>query len=150
MSYFKKYASEVEAYTEKTRTNRFARIYDTAFSKSDITWKSALLSPFKAIWSYMNIPFKIWGYADKNGSNGIYKIQETVLPTYEAGMLDSFLGFGKQTLTTKIAQQNENGKTIEQEIAVTKDVLAQLEEQKRQLDEAIIKVQTEMNKVYTA
>lgn len=149
MAFCKKYASEVEAYTGKTRTNRLGRIYDSVkISKSDITWKNSLKTPLKAAWNYMNIPFKIWGYTDKNGGNGFYKIQETFIPTYEAGMLDMFLGFGDRELTTKVVQQTEDGKTVEQEIAVTKDVLVQLEEQKQQLDTALSQAQGELNKLY--
>ena len=151
MAFYKKYASDVEAYTGKTRTNRFGRLYDTAkVGKSDITWKNALTWPFKTALAYMNMPFKIWGYADKNGGNGFYKIQETFIPVYEAGMLDMFLGFGKQPLTTAVSTQNEQGETVQQEVAVTKDVLTQLEQEKQKYDEALVNARKELYSLYTA
>ena len=151
MAFHKKFASEVEAYTGKARSNRFGRIYDAVkINKSDITWKKTLLAPFKAAWQYMNIPFKIWGYTDKNGGNGFYKIQETFIPVYEAGMLDPFLGFGKQTLTTVVTSQNEKGEAVQQEVAVTKEILSQLEQQKQQYEQELANSRAELAKLYIA
>ena len=151
MSFYKKYASEVESYTGKSRTNRFARIYDTVkIKKSDITWKKALFSPIKLAFEYMALAFKPWQYASKSSTSTFYKLQETLIPTYEAGLLDDFMGFGSTTLTTKVVTQNENGENVEQEVAVTKDVLTQLEEQKKQIDDAIAKAQNELNQIYIA
>ena len=156
MAFYKKYASEVEAYTGKTRTNRIGRIYDASkITKADITWKNALLSPLKAIWNATMIPFKPWNYVQNSSTSTFYKIEETFVPEYEAGFLTSgmiadYMGMGEQTLKTKITTQDENGQNVEQEVAVTKEVLTQLEAQKQQIDEQITKVQDEFNKLYTA
>ena len=151
MAFYKRYASDVQAYTGKVRTNRFARVYDTIkIPKSEITWKKALMSPLKLGWELMALPFKPWGYVSKSSTSTFYKLQETFIPTYEAGLLDGFMGFGEQTLTTTVTQQNEKGETVEQEVAVTKDILSQLEEQKKQIDEALNKANEELGKLYIA
>ena len=157
MAGMKKYKSDVEAYTGVTRTNRFGRIYDTIkINKSDITWKKALMSPLKMAWESMMLAFKPWNYLKNSPATTVYKAEETIVPSYSAGFLSTgilaeIIGTeGEKTLTTKISQQAENGEIVEQEIAVTKDVITQLEEQKRQLDEALIQARTELNKIYTA
>lgn len=156
MAFLKKYASEVEGYTGKTRTSRLGRIYDAAkITKSDITWKKALLSPFKVLWEVTMIPFKPWNYVQKSPSSTAYKLKETFVPTYEAGFLTTgfmaeTLNMGERTLKAKIITQDEKGEAVEQEVAITKEVLAQLEEQKQQLDKAIADAQGELSKLYIA
>ena len=156
MASMKKYKSDVEAYTGKTRGNRLTRLYDTVkINKSDITWKKALTSPLKMAWESMMLAFKPWNYLKNSPASTVYKAEETIAPSYSAGFLSSgfiaeAMDMGDTTLTTKIAQQTEKGETVEQEIAVTKEVIAQLEEQKRQLDEALTQAHTELNKLFTA
>ncbi len=156
MASMKKYKSEVEAYTGKARSNRLTRLYDTVkINKSDITWKKALMSPLKMAWESMMLAFKPWNYMKNSPATTIYKAEETIVPSYSAGFLSSgfiaeAMNMGDKTLTTKIAQQTENGETVEQEITVTEEVVAQLEEQKRQLDEALRQTRGELSKVYSA
>ena len=106
-------------------------------------------------WESMMLAFKPWNYLKNSPASTVYKAEETIAPSYSAGFLSSgfiaeAMDMGDTTLTTKIAQQTEKGETVEQEIAVTKEVIAQLEEQKRQLDEALTQAHTELNKLFTA
>lgn len=156
MAFLKKFSAEVEAYTGKSRSSRIGRIYDAAkITKADITWKNALLSPLKMIWEATMIPFKPWNYVQKSPVSTAYKLKETFIPTYEAGFLTTgfladTMNMGEKTLKTKIVSQNENGESVEQEVAVTKEVLAQLEEQQKQIDEALTNAQNEYNKLFVA
>ena len=156
MATMKKHKSEVEAYTGNIRNNRIGRIYDTVkVNKSDITWKKALMSPLKMVWESMMIAFKPWNYLKNSPATTVYKAEESIVPSHSTGFLSSgmvaeLMNMGEKTLTTKIAQQTEDGQTVEQEIAVTKEVLAQLEEQVKQYDEAIAKVKDQINELYMA
>ncbi len=154
MAFLKKYKSDVEAYTGVSRNSRFGRIYDTAkISKSDITTKKVILSPLKALWELTMIPFKPWNYVQSTPASTFYKIEETFAPMYEAGFLTTgFIGdamdMGDKTLKTKAVTKDENGNEKEEVIEVTKETLAQMEEQIKQYDEAIAKVQNELNQMY--
>ena len=156
MATMKKFKSEVEAYTGKSRNSRLGRYYDAAkLSKSDITWKKVLISPLKLLWEATMIPFKPWSYVQNSATSTFYKLEETLVPTYEEGFLTTgflaeALGMGDKVLSTKIYTKDEEGKDIEQVVPVTKEVVAQLEEQVKQYDEAIAKVQDEINKSYIA
>ena len=156
MSLMKKYKSEVEAYTGQARNNRISRLYDTAkISKSDITWKKALLSPLKLLWEATMIPFKPWNYVQNSATSTFYKIEETFVPTYEAGFLTTgfmaeVMGMGERALTTKIITKDENGNDVEQIVPVTNENLAQLQEQLNQYNDAVANAQKEYNQLFTA
>jgi hypothetical protein len=55
---------------------------------------------------------------------------------------------GDRTLKTKAVTKDENGNEKEEVIEVTKETLAQMEEQIKQYDEAIAKAQNELNQMY--
>ena len=156
MALTKKFKTEVEAYTGKARNSRLGRLYDTAkLSKSDITWKKALTSPFKFLWEATMIPFKPWNYVQSSPTSTVYKIEETFAPMYEAGFLTTgfigeALGMGDKTMTTKSIVKDENGEEQEVEVAVTKEVITKLEEEVKQYDNAIAKVKSELNQLYLA
>ena len=156
MAFLKKYKTDVEAYTGTTRNSRIGRIYDAAkISKSDITWKNALLSPIKLLWEATMIPFKPWNYVQNSATSTFYKIEETFAPMYEAGFLTTgfigdALGMGDKTLTTTMLVKDEEGNEKEETIAVTKETITQMEEQIKQYDEAIAKVRNEINQLYIA
>ena len=156
MAFSKKYKTDVETFTGKTRSNRFGRIYDTVkISKSDITWKKALISPLKFAWEATMIAFKPWNYLKNSPSSTFYKVEETLVPSHASGFLSTgfladVIGMGEQTLTTKIYSTDENGQNVEEVVSVTKETLAQMEEQIKQYDDAITKAKEELNKIYYA
>ena len=156
MAFLKKYKTDVEAYTGTARNSRIGRIYDAAkISRSDITWKNALLSPIKFLWEATMIPFKPWNYVQNSATSTFYKIEETFAPMYEAGFLTTgfigdALGMGDKTLTTTTLVKDEEGNEKEETIAVTKETIAQMKEQIKQYDEAIAKVRDEINQLYVA
>lgn len=156
MAFYNKYGSEVEAYTGKVRGNKIGRIYDTVkINKSDITWKKAIFSPLKLVWESMMIMFKPWNYLKNSPSTTFYKLEETAAPIYAEGFLTSgfmaeMIGIGDRTMTTKIYTKDESGKDVEEEVAVTKEIIEQMEEQKKQYDEAIAQAQKELSQIFIA
>ena len=156
MASMKKHKSEVEAYTGEVRGNRLTRLYDTVkINKSDITWKKALVSPFKMAWDALMLAFKPWNSLKNSPVSTVYKAEETIKPGYYAGFLSTgIIGeafeMGNRAMTTKVFTKNEEGKDIEEVVPVTKEVVAQMEEQLNQYDEAIAKVQSELNQLYIA
>lgn len=156
MSYFKRFKSDVEAYTEQTRNNRFRRFYDVRkLSKSDFTFWNIISSPFKSLFFLLGLEFKPWTYIQKSPASTAYKAQEVLTPEYEEGFLTSGLmadatKMGDQTLKTKVTTQNENGESVEQEVAVTNNDIEQMEKQKKQIDEALANAKSEQLKAFTA
>ncbi len=154
MAYSSKNKADVEAYTGTTRSNRIGRLYDTVkINKSDITWKKALMSPFKFAWEAMMLAWKPWNSLKNSPATTVYKAEETIAPSYSAGFLSSgiiaeTMDMGEKTMTTKILAKDENGDDIEQIVPVTEETLAQIKEEIKQYDEAIAKVQEQISQLY--
>lgn len=135
MAFFSNNKNEVEAFTGTARSNRFGRIYDTRkITKEDLTFKNIALSPFKAALWLLGLEFKPWTYLQKSPVSSVYKAQELIHPEYEEGFLTTGLmadlfDMGEKTLRTTVQFQDENGEIKEQEVAMTKELLAQMEEQ---------------------
>lgn len=149
-------AAQVHKYTGKTRTNKFARIYDTT---PKFTWKT----PFKLVWDAINIPFKPWEYVKRSPASTGFKIEQAIVPDYEQGDLIKTVGdtfgwntWGDKLMTVEIPAVNEKGEIVKdekgnivkQKTPLTKDLLAQLEEAQKQYDKSIAELeqkQTQLN-----
>ena len=142
----KKNAAEVNAYTEKNRTNTFMRIFDT-------TPKLTFGLAFQAFMKMTMLQFLPWEYVSKmNGGTSFITLQaiqslaskgyyeDDMIPEI-ASMFGHYL-WGDETLTAVVPTTNEqgqpvvdaNGNVMTQKTALTKELKAQLEKENELLE----------------
>ena len=124
--------------------------------KPDWKWYQWVTKP--AIFAFWTLPCKPFGAYYKLAGSGYaagYNIQRTIAPVYEksiiagliAGTGAKWMG-GDQVLTTKQKYQDENGNIVEQEVAVTKTLIAEAKERQSQYDEMKAKLKAERDAIY--
>lgn len=148
--------ASVKSYTGSD--SKLGQFYNLVKPNIDWGWNLLYKAPWFAIKESFAITIKPYNWfvsLTKKGVTVPYNIQQTVAPQMEAGFISglltgfgacSFLG-GEKLLTTVVSQKDESGNAVQQSAVVTKDLLAQLEEEQKKYDETIKQLKEEERKL---
>lgn len=156
--------TSVEEYTGKS--SRIEQVYSAFKPATNFTKKSLITVPFKTakylFWDLSMKPFIYGQKAIEKGYAPVYIGEKTIMPKFESEGMITALGSmisgltgaqlltymgGSKALTTTVTQKDENGEEVTQEVAVTQETLAELENQKKAAEQEIDQIRNEIAKL---
>lgn len=117
----KKNEAELTAYCGGSSRTGLGYQYD--ITKAHASWTGALKAPLKLGWNAMCLPYKPWDYMSKTAAGSFYKIEQSLLPEYEANMFVDLLAMGGCDLGVSQTITAEETKKLQAEIESTKKAI---------------------------